>query len=287
MPTPIDDCLIHYDATGTVTTALKGLWRGCAGMLVLGGPSLKSLPTHLLAERGVASLAVNAVAARVPVKAVTWSDPSEKIPEAVLLDPGIMKLVPKRKLARNESRRKLPDGSFEFTGKHAKDYPNTFAFEDRGWWTPESFLTEPSASFGNNASGVARTNRPKLIFTMLSAIRLMHFLGCRRVYLLGCDFYMDPAQPQANYAFEDERDVETLRGVATGNNAMYAVANDMLTEARPYLEAAGFQVFNCNQWSRLRAFDHVPFDEALDDCRNGIPPGEVDTAGWYQKTKRR
>lgn len=293
---PVDDRLICYDAQGIITTAVKNLWRGCAGFLVGGGPSINDLPYHLLADRGVCSLAINAVAAKVPVKAMTFSDPPEKFPEALFCDPGLLKLVPKRKLGRGETRRKMPDGTFEYTGKHCCDYPGVFGFDDSGEWEPSQFLTSTAASFGSNKKGHAKNDRPRIIFTFFSAIRLMHCLGIRRIYLIGVDFYMDPALGvEGNYAFADERfaNVEDrdkaaadARAVVDGNNTHYRLANKMLVELRPFLESAGLEIFNCNGHSGLRAFDYVPFDEAMEDCRNGISPGPVDTAGWYQKNER-
>jgi hypothetical protein len=280
-----------------VTVGLKNLWgKGCAGFLVCGGPSINDLPYHKLAERGVCSLAINGIAAKVPVRAMTFSDPPEKFPEAIFNDAAMMKIVPRRKLTRGETRRKMPDGTFVYTGKKVRDYPNVWGYEDRGWYTPETFLSEPSASFGNNNNGVDRTKRPKIIFTMFLGLRLMHFLGVRRVYLIGADFYMDPAKGlEGNYAFADERFANETdrakaeadaRGVIDGNNSHYRVANEMFIELRPHLEAAGFQVFNCYDMSGLRAFDYVPFNEALIDCRNGVPP-VIDTAGWYKKNERK
>jgi hypothetical protein len=297
---PVDDPLITYDAHGTVTNGLKNLWRGCAGFLVCGGPSINALPYHRLAERGICSLAVNNVAGKVPVRAMTFSDPPEKFDEAIFRDPAMMKLVPKPKLTRGETRRKLDQDRFEYTGRNVRDYPNVWGYERRSWWTPESFLTDPAASNGNNNKGVEKTKRPKILCTMFLGLRLMHFLGVRRVYLLGVDFWMDPALAQdgslsGNYAFDDARydgmaDRQKAReealGVINGNNNIYRVANDMLIELRPYLDAAGFEVFNCNEWSRLQAFEHVPFDEALEDCHNGVPEGDLDLRGWYAKGER-
>lgn len=292
---PVDDPLTFYDSQGTITTGLKDMWRGCAGFLVGGGPSVNEVDYMRLADRGVCSLGINGIAAKVPVKAFTHSDPPEKFPLELFADPAMFKIVPKRKLTRGETRRRLPDGSLEYTGKHVLDYPNVWGYEDRGWFTPESFLTDPAASYGNNNKGVEKTGRPKIIFTFFLGLRLMHALGVRRVYLLGVDFFMDPNKGvDGNYAFADERfdkldEAEARRqslGVVDGNNAHYSLANQMLLELRPYLDAAGFEVFNTNELSRLRAFDYVPFDEALEDCRNGIAPGPIDTAGYYTKNPK-
>lgn len=291
---PVDDPLLTYDSQGQPASGLKNLWRGCAAFLVCGGPSINDLPYHKLAERGVLSLGVNNVCGMVPVKAMTFNDPAEKFHEGVLLDGGIMKLVPKARLKKTAAtRRRKPGGGFEWTGKKLPDYPNVWAYERRDWFTPESFLTDPAATFGNNKKGHEKTGRPRIIFTMFLALRLLHFLGVRRVYLLGVDFHMDPAKGLAgNYAFPDDRYADTadpdkaakeVAGVINGNNDHYRVASGMLTELRPYLEAAGFYVFNCNPWSRLQAFDHVPFEDALADCRNGVPEGPLELNGHYKK----
>jgi hypothetical protein len=290
----VDDTLLTYDSQGQPANGLKNLWRGCAAFLVCGGPSINDLPYHKLAERGVLSLGVNNVCGMVPVKAMTFNDPAEKFHEGVLLDGGIMKLVPKARLKKTAAtRRRKPGGGFEWTGKKLPDYPNVWAYERRDWFTPESFLTEPAATFGNNKKGHEKTGRPRIIFTMFLALRLLHFLGVRRVYLLGVDFHMDPAKGLAgNYAFPDVRYADTqdpdkaakeVAGVINGNNDHYRVASGMLTELRPHLEAAGFYVFNCNPWSRLQAFDFVPFGDALADCRNGVPEGVLELNGHYRK----
>ena len=294
MTATVDDPLALFDARGQASTGLKDIWRGCAAFIVCGGPSVRDLPYHKLAERGVLSLGINNVCGMVPVRAMTFNDPAEKFHEGVLADGSIMKLIPKPRLThKSHTRRRKADGGFELTGRNMPDYPNVWAFERRGWHTPEAFLTDPAATYGNDAKGHAKTGRPRIIFTMFLALRLLHYLGARRVYLLGCDFHMDHAKGlSGNYAFPDDRyadvkDPEQARrdvaGVIDGNNSHYMVANAMLVELRPYLDAAGFHVFNCNPWSRLTAFDCVPFDEALKDCRNGVPEGMLDLNGMYRK----
>jgi len=291
---PVDDPLVMYDVRGKETTGVKNLWRNCAAFLVCGGPSIKLLPYHKLAERGVLSLAVNNVAGMVPVRAMTFNDPAEKFHEGVLLDGSIMKFVPVARLTRtSHTRRRDEQGNFQLTGKNIPDYPNVWAFKRRGWYTPETFLTEDAATFGNDKAGNEKTGRPKIIFTMFMALRLLHYLGVKRVYMLGVDFHMDQAKGlSGNYAFDDDRYADVtdpeqhareVAGVINGNNSHYRVANAMLTELRPIFEAAGFGVFNCNEWSRLTAFDYVPFEQALADCRNGVPEGELVLNGHYRK----
>lgn len=287
--TPVDDQLGIYDANGGRTDALKNLWRGCAGFFVGGGPSIRSQPYHRLAERGVCSLALNNIAGFVPVKAFTFNDPPEKFHHGIWRDPGIMKFCPKAKLThrgRGTTREKLPDGSFKYLTAKTPDYPNVWGYERRGWHTPETFFIEPSATSGNNSGeGVPKTGRPKIICSMFLGLRLLHYLGVRRVYLLGVDFYMEPGLADkglGNYAFDETR----TAGAIDGNNGIYKVAAAMLEELRPIFDKAGFEVYNTNALSRLRAFDYVPFEEAMEDCKNGVPKEPFDLNGWYCKGER-
>jgi len=285
---PVDDQLLVYDATGQQTTSLKNLWRSCAGFLVCGGPSLKRLPYHKLSERGMCSLGINNVAAYAPVKAFIFNDPPEKFHANIWRDPGIIKFCPRPKLVcrnRNKTREKLADGSFRYREARTPDSPNVWGFERRDDLTPGDFFTNPAASIGNADKGVAKTGREKIICTMFAGLRLLHYLGLRRVYLLGCDFWMESklaGTGQGNYAFNERRD----RAAIDANNALFAVANKYFLELRPIFDRAGFGVFNCYERSQLRAFDYVSWEDALADCRNGIEDKPADLEGWYVKGER-
>jgi hypothetical protein len=282
---PVDDPLIVYDRNLQPTTALKNIWRGCAAFLCGGGPSIKAMPYEKLAERGVCSLGINNIAGMVPVKAFTQSDPPEKAHPGIYRDPGIIKLLPKPKLSTGKKgrlREKRPDGSFKYLKTKTQDCPNVWGYERDDWYTPETFLTQTGASLGNNDKGVAKTGRTKIICSMFLGLRLLHYLGVRRVYLLGVDFHMDKSMADTkvgNYAFDEHRDEDAIRA----NNDLYTVAAAMLAELKPHFDRAGFGVFNCNKWSYLRAFPYVPFEAALKDCRNGVPEGPLDLQGWYVK----
>lgn len=291
---PIDDNLTVYDRNMQRSTALKDLWKGCAGFFVGGGPSVKQVDYMKLAERGVCSLGINNICGLVPVKAFTQNDPPEKAHWGIYFDPGIIKIIPRPKMSTGKKGRlrvKLPDGSFKYIKRKTGDCPNVFAYERCDWYTPEEFFTctnedgLPAASLGNNAKGVVKTGRDKIICSMFLGLRLLHYLGVRRVYLLGVDFHMDPRRSDTkigNYAFDEHRDEDAIRA----NNDLYTVAARMLTELKPHFDRAGFGVFNCNAESYLTAFPYVPFDKALEDCRNGVPAGPLDLSGWYEKGER-
>ena len=273
------DPLQTFDRLGNYleTHPLRNLWSPAAGFLVGSGPSLNTVDLGRLRERGIASLGINNAAAYAPCKSFVCSDPPEKFHHGVFFDPGIMKFVPHTKL-RKRVRAKLPDGSFRFTRYNVCDCPNVFAFHRRSVFKPEEFLTTEWASWGNNSQGAIDTGRQKAIFTWFIGLRLMVYLGVRRIYLLGVDFAMKPSgkRESGQYAFDQA-------GVGLGNNSHYRVAADYCIELKPHLEAAGIEVYQTNPASRLTAFPHVGFDAAIEDCRGVVPVEPFDLAGWYEK----
>lgn len=281
------DPLIVTDARKVPTKSLRGLLAGGPAFLVCGGPSVKLIDYHRLNERGIFSLGVNNVAGMVPVNAFTCSDPPMKFHWGIFADPRIMKFLPVPKLGagkqRGQLRTKEEDGTFRWLGRCAKDCPNVWGYERRSWMMPDhTFFTEPHAAWGNQQAGVDRCDQPKTACTMLLGFRLLYHLGARTIFLLGADFRMNPdAGTTNNYAFAQARDEDAINS----NNRQFAIAADWLKQLRPTFERFGLEVFNCNPESGLRAFDHVPFDDALKICRGTIPNGPFDLSGWYEKSE--
>lgn len=273
------DPLQWYNTAGEPLTGhpLRNLWRGKSGFLVCGGPSINDVDYMRLGERGVASLAVNNVSGYVPVSAMTFSDPPEKFHYGVLYDPRIMKLVPRQKLGQTVRLKHPETKKFIKTDVMVKELPSVFVYDRSQAFVAEEFLTSTAAMWGNNKRGVRKTKGPKTLNTMLLGVRLMHYLGCRRVYLLGVDFGMEGKErQQGNYAFNQA-------GSPGGNNNAYKVLTNWFTELKPQFDAEGFEFYNCNPRSRLTLFPHVPFAHALEDCRAPVPPEPFDLEGWYEK----
>jgi hypothetical protein len=249
------------------------LWKNSAAFLVCGGPSVKDVPYHRLAERGIASLGINNVAGMVPVRAMTFCDPAKKFHHGVFLDPGVIKFVPRQKAKM--SIRVKENGAFRQTTIKVAECPSVFLYRKGGQFAPETFLTSWEASWGVGKKWAEQTGRSRLLFTFFLGLRLLHYLGVRRIYLLGADFHMEP---ETAYAFDARH-----AGAARSNNNSYRIANGYCKELRPVFEAAGLEVYNCNAESGLEAWDHVPFGEALEDCRGGVPLEPFDLAHWYDK----
>lgn len=256
---------------------------GGAAFLVCGGPSLNNEPWHKLGERGIFSLGVNNVAGKVPVRAFVASDEMSKFHWGIFTDENVMKFLPTPKLQgrRGKLRRKYDDGRFEYLKIKTHDCPNVWGFERRSWLMPdETWFTEPSAAWGNLDAGVKRTGQPKTVCTMLLGLRILQYLGARRIFLLGVDFHMDPTKGlYDNYSFGEERDIDACRS----NNKQFAVVNKWLCQLKPIFARFGFSVYNTNRHSHLRAFDYVPFETALEICRGMVPTEPFDLHGWYEK----
>ena len=108
---------------------------------------------------------------------------------------------------------------------------------------------------------------------MLVALRLLHYLGFRTVYLVGADFKM---ADDRKYAFDELRTNAAIRH----NNVLYDALNQRFEAMQDYFTRSKFTVLNCTPDSGLTAFKHLPFEDAVRkaSAECGKP---VNTKGWY------
>lgn len=283
------DQLLITNWTGESTHHLRDLLANTPTFLVCGGPSAKKLPLERLNQRGIWSMAVNNMAGYFRPSSFVCSDPPKKFHNGIWQDPTIMKFIPTPKMSkkRGRLRRKVGD---EFEAlmlddghKSACHCPNVWGFGRRAWFEPnESFFLEDHATWGNHDRGVKQTGGKKTVCTTLLALRLLYYLGSRKIYLVGVDFNMDPnADLLDNYAFDEKRDA----GAISSNNFQFEVVNEWLCEMQnnKIFEKFGLSLYNCNRHSGLRAFDYVPFDVAVEDVLKDFPPEPWDLRDWYSK----
>jgi len=256
--------------SGFTPINLNGLWSPSPGFLVCGGPSLRHMPFERLRERGVVSLAVNNVAAYAPVSAYCFGDPQTKFHHGIHLDPKCISFVPSGKL-RKHIRAKLPDGSFRTLDRMLMDCPTVFGFSRKAVLFPKEFLTTTYAQWGRGGNQPEADQPFRCIETMLLGVRLMHYLGCPKVYMVGVDFEMTDDR---QYCFDQSK---------AARNGRYKKVNAMLREIKPVLDADGFQIFNCNPKSKCDVFPFVSFDEALEECKGAVPDEPFDLGEWYNK----
>ena len=261
-----DEC----GGTGSRAVDLCGLWSPSAAFLVCGGPSLNKIPHEKLGEKGIVSLGVNNVSGYVKSSAWVFSDPQNKFHHGLFLDPKVLTFAPLGKLKR-KVRAKFPDGTFHGLRTRVRECPGTLGFARRTEFDAKTFLTTRFAHWGRGGKQ-EEDNRPFMcLCTMLLGIRLLHYLGCPRVYMLGVDFKMTD---EAQYSFGQTAGVR---------NGRYAKENAMLAELKPVFDKEGFQLFNCNPESGCDVFPKVSFEQAFEDCKGGVPEEPFDLTEWYSK----
>ena len=255
---------------------IQDLYKGASGFLILSGPSLNTLNLELLKQRGIITMGVNNSPAVFRPHLWTIGDPPHKFHQSIWYDPGVLKIVPER-MSRSRVRVKKPDGSFMDTQDRVKDCPGVMLYYRNSHFSPKEYLSQATINWGNDEKAAKQNEWPHVLNTMFAAVRIMHYLGIRNLYLLGCDFYMDKEREQ-NYAFPQHR----TPGAVGGNNLSYTKLIRMFEALKPFFEKAGFNVYNCNPDSEFKVFPYRSFTEAVQEATRGIPQ-VLDTLGWYDE----
>jgi hypothetical protein len=235
-------------STGYQKADFNNIWFPHPGFLVCSGPSLKNINYNRLSERGVVSLGINNISAKVPVTAWCYGDGPGRFHHGLFLDPKILTFGPYNTI-KERIRAKLPDGSFKYLDLKVKNMPNTFTFLKKNEFSGKNFFKTSYAQWG----------KPKLT-TLLYGIRLMHYLGCTKIYLLGVDhFTPDPLNP---YAFEPSKKPRRVS---------YDWERKYLSKIKKQTESMEIKIYNCNPDSKCDLFEFVSFEDAIKDCKQSVP----------------
>lgn len=246
---------------------MSGLLNGSPVFLIGGGPSLQDIDLEPLSRPGVVTVGMNNSAASFrPNFWVSVDEPSHFI-QSIWLDPKITKFT----RVQNRDGLIFDNVSKSLTRRSAAECPNVFFFESDLEFACDDFLTRPSVSWGPAKSGGGRS-------VMLATLKLLYHLGAGHVFLLGVDFHMTK---EYAYHFSQTRSSDSV----TGNMKSYRLLEKYFTALRPRFEAGSFFVWNCNPDSRLKAFPHLPYEEAIRFATKEFPePGVVDpTQGLYDR----
>lgn len=246
-------------------------FSGGSCVLVCGGPSVATMDLSRLQQRGVFVAAISEIAA-THVRPHAWFsvDKCTTYHEAIWRDAQIMKFVA-RQLYDDGDNEKIPvkrGGQWE-PGTLARKMPNVWFYNRGDAWDFDSFLERPYAMWCTTIDGKDHIKKS----VMLVAIRLLHWLGFRNVYLIGCDFWMTREKQYAYPATKGD-------GAFRSNNKAYRAINETFVQLRPHFEASGFRVYNATPGGRLDAFERVTLDQAVDACLATFPK-EIDVAGLY------
>jgi hypothetical protein len=257
---------------------LSDIYRGCSVFFLGAGPSLRESDLSVLRARGMLTCAVNNAAAVFrPQLWVSVDDPCNFV-DVIWRDPGILKFVPCEHFERSIIVRDR-DRTLHVSSERVANMPAVFGFHLNTSFQPEKWLFEDTINWGNDACTPDLDGNTGGRSVMFVALRLLFYLGVRRVYLLGCDFRMTFEGP--NYAFEQARS----RAAVHNNNCTYRILNRRFQHLKPYFEAAGFEVFNCTAVSHLAAFPYRSLDDALTEATASVPQ-EILTEGMYDRLQR-
>lgn len=254
--------------------SLSDFYRGRQAFLVLSGPSLASHDLSLLNQRGIVSMGVNNSWAVHRPALWTCVDSAGRFIDTGWKDPGILKLVP-MSLWNERLRIQKPDGSMAASAFRVKQMPSVLLYRRSERFDHRRFLDEDVVCWGNHTSTTDSLGIKGKRSVMLAALRLLHYLGFRTVYLVGADFKMSP---EKGYAFDEHRSDEAVRH----NNILYQSLNQRFLALKDHFRQHRFTVMNCTPGSGLTAFEHIDFDDAVAkaSAECGKP---VDTKGWYTK----
>lgn len=272
-------CLVDVDSRPA--HGWQNLYRGRPAFLVCGGPSLRGMDLSPLTERGMLVAACNNVAA-THVRPNLWFSVDDccRFSEAIWRDPAIIKIVKHRWHTRTIYRR--ADGSdpgkvWEPDPSLLKTYPGIFWLLWKNGFDPNTFLTDPLPTWGCDHKTLlpAPDNQP-VHSVMFIALRMLHWLGCRTVYLLGCDF--DMPMKSHRYAF----DTHECNASALDNSWNYQWLQRRFVELRPHFAEHGYRVVNCTPGGKLEAFERMEFGTAVAEAKRLLEwPREVSVYGLY------
>lgn len=263
---------------------MSDTYKGGSAFLILGGPSFGELinekdkielyPKKFISNRdclkypGVLTMSVNNTPKTLRTNLWTCVDDPSHFIKSIWLDPVIQKFVP----LDHAEKFIFDNETWQTTNIKVGDCPNVVYFRRNEKFQAKQFLTESTFNWGDHSTlGGGRT-------VMLVAIRMLYYLGVRKIYLLGCDFNMSN---DTKYHFKQSRSKSSING----NNETYAKLIRRFNELKPIFKEHNLEIFNCNPQSRLRTFPFVQFREAWFDVIKHMPVNikQERTDGLYDR----
>jgi hypothetical protein len=217
------------------------LHRGGHLFLICGGPSLQSIDPGTFSRPGLITMGINNSARTIRPDYWIGGDDPGRFLYSVWRDPRILKFIPDgRQGPLFDSAR------WEWTEHAVSDSPGIIRFACKTGFTPENFLTSDVVRWGDD------TTR----FSMTAALRVAIAMGFCTVNLVGCDWRMCAERP---YGFDEGRPDH----IVADNNRYYSIWSQRFADLRPIFERAGVDIRNTNPTSHLKAFRHVPLEQAI------------------------
>ena len=249
--------------------------------LMCSGPSLNDMDLSLLSGRGIVVMGLNnspsVLAERGLPMPQLWTcvDTPRHFIEQIWKDPAIMKFAPYGHIG-TKLKARTPEGKFVDSVFTVDKCPNVWYYKRESKFEVSSFLTKTDFTWGNREKVVDDLGIEGSRSVMLVAVKLLYYLGFKRVNLIGADFHMEVGRQ--NYAFKQNR----TEGSVKNNNKTYENLNRRFEALRPKFHDAGFTVRNCTLNSGLVAFDFFPFEEAVKEASQEVTEKPILTEGHYE-----
>ena len=252
--------------------SLGGFYKGRSAFLVLSGPSLNDLDLTRLDRRGIVTMGVNNSWTVHRPKLWTCVDDPGRFIDAGWKDPGVLKFVPVCHWGR-KLRIQTNNGMMRDSAYRVAQMPSVLFFRRSNHFDHERFLTGDTVPWGNDPKSTDSLGIKGKRSVMLVALRLLHHLGFRTVYLLGCDFRM---AADHKYAFDETREAAAIRH----NNVLYDSLSRRFEALLPHFEKHRFRVVNCSPGSGLGVFERMPYEDAI-AAASAECSKPINTQGWY------
>jgi len=252
--------------------SLGGFYKGRSAFLVLSGPSLNAIDLGLLNRRGIVTMGVNnSWTVHRPTLWTCVDDPGRFI-DTGWKDPGVLKFVPVCHWGR-KLRIQANDGAMRDSAYRVAQMPSVLFFRRSNHFDHKRFLTSDTVPWGNDPKSTDSLGIKGKRSVMLVALRLLHHLGFRTVYLLGCDFRM---AADHKYAFDETREAAAIKH----NNVLYDSLSRRFEALLPHFEKHRFRVVNCSPGSGLGVFERMPYEDAIAEASAECSK-PINTQGWY------
>jgi len=243
---------------------LENIYNGACCFLVGAGPSLNQLDLSKLNQRGILVASMNNVGA-VKVRPNLWFSVDDPVSfcENIWNDPFIWKFIPEENVSKPFLVRDT-NGKFQASKKRVHECPCVLMYRRNKDFHAETFLIEPTVNWGVHSDNFDSYGGKGGRSVLFPALRILFYLGIRKVFLLGVDFNMQESQP---YSFPQ---VKHAKGCKSNNDA-YRIFAERLAALRPLFEKENYKIYNCNPESKLIAFDFRTYDEVIEFAIKSCP----------------
>lgn len=243
------------------------LFHGQTAFICAGGPSFKYVDKSRLQQPGILTMALNNTAHLFRPTMWTGQDPQYRFMPSIWDDPKIMKFT----LLDYRFRRYWDKSKNNYTNHDIRSCPNVFFHRRHSNFIADKWINEDRVVWGTPKDLPEGGHGARSV--LVAALHILYFLGFHKVYLVGVDFHMDEKK---KYWFDEDRG----RGAIINNRRVFHHVNKHLTDLQPHLLKAGFNVFNTNKDSALKAFPHYSLEKAVEES---IIDTSESTKGYYVK----